>query len=569
MPLPNGTQHQADQGQKRKRDFNKKVANAANDVVFKNPDFAKDVNGLGKPKEQPWLKKGNGVNGKQRDGADGQKKADGCNVKQQDRNSSQKNANHVQKYAAASKSAPQPLTEKRKKLLRLRSELPIASHATRIRLSLHGLRDVLLLVGETGSGKSTQVPQFLMDEDWCTGLVAITQPRRVAAISLARRVADEMGTTLGNASPASKVGYSVRFDQNVAPACKVKFLTEGMILQELLRDPWLKEYSVVVVDEVHERGVNVDLVLGFLRRILVLQNRDEKKARKGKGRLKVVVMSATADTEALWKFFEEGFTEMEELRKEFETGKSNVAVVDGAASGSKQLSEVTNGISNGSANQVGDESTRDGDNDATSESSWSGFTSSSSNAGSEREDNPDVEDELPKPYGAKALQQHTADLNAIAKQHLLEVASDYISTCHIEGRQHPVQIFYAPESTNDFVEAALKTIFQIHYKEPLPGDVLVFLTGQDTVESLERLVNEHAAAMGTEVPKVSDAITKIILNLITYTSLAPRTSPLRRTPSESTVPHLQSSTVDHPQNHPRYQHRRNIPDNPRHRPRSR
>jgi ATP-dependent RNA helicase DHR2 len=80
--------------------------------------------------------------------------------------------------------------------------------------------------------------------------------------------------------------------------------------------------------------------------------------------------------------------------------------------------------------------------------------------------------------------------------------ADKISTCYIQGRQFPVRTIYLPVPTQDFVEAALKTVFQIHYKEPLPGDVLVFLTGQDTVESLERLINEYADAMGPEVPKV-------------------------------------------------------------------
>ena len=196
------------------------------------------------------------------------------------------------------------LRHKAKSLESSRKTLPIWSHATAIREALLG-KDVMLLVGETGSGKSTQVPQILVDEPWCKprsvtipmdgspqslatdgyspsrslaiptdrhtqtvrvgGCIAITEPRRVAAITLARRVAEEMGTPLGSSSPASKVGYSVRFDNSTSPNTRIKFLTEGMLLQEMLRDPWLKAYSAVVVDEVHERGVNVDLVLGFLK----------------------------------------------------------------------------------------------------------------------------------------------------------------------------------------------------------------------------------------------------------------------------------------------------------------
>lgn len=179
------------------------------------------------------------------------------------------------------------LKEKAKSLEPSRKGLPIWSHATAIREALRG-KDVMLLVGETGSGKSTQVPQMLVDEPWCKpqaastdgsprtvtvgGCIAITEPRRVAAITLARRVAEEMGTPLGSASPASQVGYSVRFDNSTSPSTRIKFLTEGMLLQEMLRDPWLKAYSAVIVDEVHERGVNVDLVLGFLKGMIAGKN---------------------------------------------------------------------------------------------------------------------------------------------------------------------------------------------------------------------------------------------------------------------------------------------------------
>ncbi len=181
----------------------------------------------------------------------------------------------------------QRLKEKAKSLEPSRKRLPIWSHAAAIREALRG-KDVMLLVGETGSGKSTQVPQMLAEEPWCKsqlvpvdgspqtvtvgGCIAITEPRRVAAITLARRVAEEMGTPLGSSSPASKVGYSVRFDNSTSPGTRIKFLTEGMLLQEMLRDPWLKAYSAVVVDEVHERGVNVDLVLGFLRGMIAGKN---------------------------------------------------------------------------------------------------------------------------------------------------------------------------------------------------------------------------------------------------------------------------------------------------------
>ncbi|RAK96322.1 putative ATP-dependent RNA helicase (Hrh1) [Aspergillus ibericus CBS 121593] len=319
-----------------------------------------------------------------------------------------------------------PLREKAQALYQLRKNLPIFPHADEIRGNLRK-NDVMLLVGETGSGKSTQIPQFLVTEKWCRsvktvvqgsdgvekeipvgGCIAITQPRRVAAISLARRVAEEMGTPLGNSSPASKVGYSVRFDTSTSPSTQVKFLTEGMLLQEMLHDPWLTKYSAIVVDEVHERGVNVDQVLGFLRNLV-----SGKREGRGGVPLKVVVMSATADMESLMGFFKEGFQGQRAIK-----------------AGVKEESKDTNGDSAG------------------------------------------------------------------------QKSEDDIAVCHIKGRQFPVKTIYAPEPVHDFVDAALKVIFQIHYKEPCPGDILVFLTGQETVEALENLVNEYATGMDPALPKI-------------------------------------------------------------------
>ena len=311
------------------------------------------------------------------------------------------------------------LKAQRDSLLKFRRSLPIWPYASEICASLRGSKDVVILVGETGSGKSTQVPQFLLQERWCTGRVAVTQPRRVAAVSLARRVAQEMGSPLGSASPASRVGYSVRFDASVSPGTRIKFLTEGMLLQEMLRDPLLQAYSVVIVDEVHERSVNVDLLLGFLRNLVV----NAEKARKGK-RLKVVVMSATADVDALMDFFRVGFADND--------GPKN--------------SELKQQLDDG---RVDDRN------------------------------------------GPSKIETSGKDTDL-----------ERISACHISGRLFPVKVIYLQEPTQNFVEAALKCIFQIHYKEPLPGDILVFLTGQETVESLERRVTEYAKTMDTNVPKV-------------------------------------------------------------------
>ena len=301
---------------------------------------------------------------------------------------------------------PPHLLRKRDDLLPKRKALPIWPKADEIKASLKK-NNVLVLTGETGSGKSTQVPQFLLDEKWCTKCIAITQPRRVAAISLARRVAEEMGSYMGSQSPLAKVGYSVRFDNATGPNTKIKFLTEGMLLQEMLRDPVMSQYSAVVVDEVHERSVNVDLILGFLKNLV---HGVEQSGKKRDQPLKVVIMSATADVEALVDFFDD-----------------------------KQQAERTPSPSNGDVDM---------------------------------------------------------------KDASTAVTASHISKCFVEGRQFPVKTIHLPSPTQDWVESALKLIFQIHYKEPLPGDILVFLTGQDTIEGLEKLVNDYAEGMDKEVPKL-------------------------------------------------------------------
>lgn len=382
------------------------------------------------------------------------------------------------------KLAQSPLKAKADALWPLRKSLPVWSVAQEIRQGLRG-KNVMLLVGETGSGKSTQVPQILTTESWCNsrpvtlensnktvsvgGCIAVTEPRRVAAITLARRVAEEMGTPLGSSSPASKVGYSVRFDNSTSPCTKTKFLTEGMLLQEMLRDPWLKSYSAVIVDEVHERGVNVDLILGFMRNMTT----GEFEGRGGVP-LKVVVMSATAEIERLENFFEEGY-----LAKSNDLGS-------------------------------GESVTEDSDNEA----EWSGISDSNQ----EESHIPVQQDAItkldrldcrPKEASSSAIGHKVGQANG-DEPHKLSNSNrrrtkktlSHVTTCHIEGRQHPVSVHYTSEPVQDWVDAALRTIFQIHHKEPMPGDILVFLTGQETVESLESLVTEYALSLSGDVPKM-------------------------------------------------------------------
>lgn len=289
-------------------------------------------------------------------------------------------------------------------LLKTRKELPIWRHREEIQKALRNKdSDVLVLVGETGSGKSTQVPQFLYQESWCQrrkvkipgsdedvyvgGMIAITQPRRVAATTLAHRVSQEAGTPLGKGPPQGLVGYSVRFDHVVPKGTRIKFLTEGMLLQELLRDPNLRHYSAIVVDEIHERSLDVDLLVGFLKQILA-----GDKAGRGGIPLKVIIMSATADVEVIQNFFKD-------VRPE-EQGSSPVQVL------------------------------------------------------------------------------------------------------RIKGRQYPVVLHHEPKPVSDLQDALVKSILKIHVEEQLPGDILAFLTGQEEIESAQKLIEEYAETLASNVPKL-------------------------------------------------------------------
>ena len=151
--------------------------------------------------------------------------------------------------------------------------------------------NVVVVVGETGSGKSTQLVQYLFDEGFVSpqgnGMIGITQPRRVAAVSVSQRVSEEMGVEVG-----SIVGYSIRFEDVTSPATRIKFMTDGVLLREVLLDPDLDKYSVIVMDEAHERSLNTDVLFGILKQIA---------ARRFD--LKLIVTSATLDAEKFSSFY--------------------------------------------------------------------------------------------------------------------------------------------------------------------------------------------------------------------------------------------------------------------------
>jgi ATP-dependent helicase HrpA len=168
-------------------------------------------------------------------------------------------------------------------------ELPITAQREAILKALAD-RQVLIVAGDTGSGKSTQLPQYCLELGrGIPGLIAHTQPRRLAARALAARVAEELGQPVGRS-----VGFRVRFADQVSDATRVVLMTDGLLLAELASDPMLRRYDTVIVDEAHERTLNVDLLLGVLKRLL--PRRPE---------LKLIVTSATLDVERVSRFYDD------------------------------------------------------------------------------------------------------------------------------------------------------------------------------------------------------------------------------------------------------------------------
>ncbi|HEY1136064.1 MAG TPA: ATP-dependent RNA helicase HrpA [Xanthomonadaceae bacterium] len=167
--------------------------------------------------------------------------------------------------------------------------LPIAAEAGRL-VELIRDHQVVVIAGETGSGKTTQLPKLCLAAGrGAAGMIGCTQPRRIAARAVARRVAEELQTPMGGL-----VGYQVRFNESVGERTAVKFMTDGILLAEIQSDRWLSAYDTIIVDEAHERSLNIDFLLGYLKQ-LVQKRRD----------LKVIVTSATIDTERFSKHFDD------------------------------------------------------------------------------------------------------------------------------------------------------------------------------------------------------------------------------------------------------------------------
>ncbi|XP_059315562.1 pre-mRNA-splicing factor ATP-dependent RNA helicase DEAH10-like [Lycium ferocissimum] len=231
-----------------------------------------------------------------------------------------------------------------------------------------------------------ELPQYLFKGGFFRdgGIIGITQPRRVAAITVAKRVAEECGVSLGQ-----KFGYAIRFEDVTSALTKIKYMTDGLLLREALLDSYLSKYSAIIFDEAHVRTIHTDVLLGLLKNV--------QKAR------------------------------------------------------SKRINEVVNTDHNYSNNRQALEG---------------------------RIDNK-------KKYNPLKLIIMSASLDA-------RVFSEYFGgakAVHVQGRQFPVDIFDTPKSETDCLDPALITIFQIHLEEG-PGDILVFLTGQEEIESVERLIHE-------------------------------------------------------------------------------
>jgi len=244
-------------------------------------------------------------------------------------------------------------------ILEKRRMLP-AWEARKDFLKLVKRNQAVVLVGETGSGKTTQLPQFLLEAGYHiqngeNRVIACTQPRRVAAMSVAQRVADELDVQL-----STYVGYLIRFEDRTSAETILKFCTDGMLLREAMNDPLLSRYSVVILDEAHERTLATDVLFGLLKE--VMKNRQD---------LKVVIMSATMDAAKMQTYF------------------------------------------------------------------------------------------------------------------------DNAPLLNIPGRTHPVEIFYTAEPERDYLEAAIRTVVQIHNSEPV-GDVLLFLTGEEEIENACRALRKES-----------------------------------------------------------------------------
>ncbi|TGJ85834.1 hypothetical protein E0Z10_g2905 [Xylaria hypoxylon] len=194
----------------------------------------------------------------------------------------------VPEWRRAVASKDQPLGKRTSMSMKEQKEsLPVFAFKDQLIKAIKG-NQILIVVGETGSGKTTQLTQYLDEAGFSNdGMIGCTQPRRVAAMSVAKRVAEEVGCELGR-----EVGYTIRFEDKTSPSTRIKYMTDGMLEREILIDPDVRRYSVIMLDEAHERTISTDVLFALLKKTL-----------KRRPDLKIIVTSATLDADKFSEYF--------------------------------------------------------------------------------------------------------------------------------------------------------------------------------------------------------------------------------------------------------------------------
>lgn len=286
---------------------------------------------------------------------------------QQDEENESKSANSSKEESSTTTTSSSEFT-RTKSIKEQRQYLPAFACRAEL-LQLIRENSVVVVVGETGSGKTTQLAQYLYEDGFARGgIIGCTQPRRVAAMSVAKRVAEEVGCNVGET-----VGYAIRFEDVTSPKTLIKYMTDGVLLRETLRDSDLDSYSAIIIDEAHERSLQTDVLLGLLRQI-IKRRRD----------LRLIVTSATMNAERFSEFF----------------GRVPI------------------------------------------------YT--------------------------------------------------------IPGRTFPVEVLFSKNPVEDYVEGAVKQALAIHLTRPLPGDILIFMTGQEDIEATCELLSDRLNTLKEERDKKNE-----------------------------------------------------------------